>query len=461
MPFPTQFTPTAGGDAYIRDPEPGCNAQYRCRIMQAEPLAITLYPDADEPPADFTKLPAQYHLAEPSISATDLTAMPALNVPVMGYAQALIQQGADPGDYQAAAKADTGTTAGPMSGIEDAKVPGQSTTPPAKTEGQIPPPTDQNLTPPPPADGAFDPQPGDMVQVVPSEHSYWGPLGGKQGTVLERLGDVMTVEIDGLPYGNIDVARFQAVQKDQKDQEVQTSQVHPDIGKRMGEAQPWIGQLVHVKDATIGSAFRGRCEAVTEDGIKLEGIPATIAWSRVGDICAMDQEPIPGDPKDEARVEKMRADEAATHNEVIDDIQALIAKKASKETFGKREYRPLIDRWNLLKEKLKLVISEDLEAKIREIDSLLLNEKVAKRETLGKREYRPLVEKWEEFLDCLDGKSAPSPEPVQQVLPGTESPPAATVYYLAAIVAAENRGYEKGYKQALVKVRDFINELMA
>jgi len=439
MPFPPHKpTLTAGQDAYILDPDPSFPAQYRCRIRSVDPLIINLYPDANIEP-DFHTLPSQYHLAQPDVTPDQIYLVPLIQPAVMGYAEALRQHNDDPGDWDWAPAA-----ASPFAGIEGAN------TSRSKTEGQIEPPTQEKLTPPP--GEVFQVQAGEVLEVIQTDHSFWKNHAGKDALVLQVPdgGDIITVEIDGLPFPNIEVGRFK-----RKGDPVRGPE-QSDLEKTVAADVPWIGKAVHVKDAKIDSSFRGICETMTDEGIKLKGIDTPIPWDRVGSICPMDQEPTPGDPQEEARIAKMKADEAATLDQVMQEIHLIIGGRAEKETFGKKEYRQMIDRWELLKK--KVVPNIPAQAMMAEIDALLLNDKVAQRETLGKREYRPLVEKWGAFMGAFSAPTTPS-EPVQQTLLGTESSAAAIIPDQTQLDEAYNQGCEAGYKKACKDIKDHIDQM--
>lgn len=436
MPFPSQFSLTPGEDAYIKDPDPDFQAQYRCRILSVNPLHICLFPDANTEP-DFNTLPPQYHLSEGVITPESIYLVPLIQPPVIGYAEALRNQNADPGIW-------TPATPSPMTGIE------KGTTPGTKGEGQVEPDPNQNLAPPP--NEAFQVQPGEVLEVAQTDHSFWKDLIGKDALVLEVPDpSIVNVEIEGLPYTNVDTGRFK-----RKDASV-TGPEQSEEEKRVVAAAKWQGQNVHIKHAAIDSSFRGLCETVTDEGVKLQGIEIPIPWAQIGNICSMDEEATPGDDKDKARVDKKKADEAATREDVINDIQGILEKRAEKETLGKRDYTALMDRWELLRTKIG---KDRVGDRVLEIDAILLSDKVTKKEALGKREYRPLVKKWREYLGQLFGAGpATEPEPVQQMLPGTETPPTPPTFYEKDIDAARKAGYKDGFAEALRQIKDRLLNL--
>ena len=335
-PFGTSapIKPGIGGDAYVKDPQ--ALQQYRARIKDItnEGVKVYIWPDPQTPP-QFNTLPPSYIVAP--LAQASLHAEPIPGIPLARYDESLRQAGLD--EQAITWQPATQQQASPFAGA-----------PTAATEGQIPPPQ-QNLTAPPAQ--AWQPQQGDMVQVLPSDHSFWSQHAGKQAQVHSVAADnTLTVIIDGLMYPDVASGRFAPAPAPAPEEGVQqqipmstatlteAAQLAPDMtGGRVQEHQQYVGKDIHIQHAEIASQFRGVCVAVDEEGIHMENFQSPIKWGLVGSVDLAENVPIPGDEKDAKRVEDKQHMESQTIATCLQEIDNLLKAGEEKKQpgLGKRD----------------------------------------------------------------------------------------------------------------------------
>jgi PD-(D/E)XK nuclease superfamily len=365
-------------DVYVIDPD-DATTQYRARITAiADQIALAIYPDPDVLPM-FTTLAATYRITLPkeavmplplpsvrigsyyvslkaagTISEADMAWTPAV-VPPSASAIPLTPALAPIGDVQKAMKRPErdgkfgfgglpGTTAAGVVNPDAFKnhqptgpgLQSGSTTPAAPPAAILPPnppttPGTATLTPPKvnaPLTGPTEAwakvvRPGALVEVIPSEHSFWAQHSGKTALLRDAtMGDnntiMLTVEIEGAPYPEVDSRRFRL-----KAIEHQAVVAEPDpYVAALDQYRALIGKAVTVCFQSTLSSLNAELQAVDEEGITLIG--KKYPWSDITAFNAMTPTDVPGS-KEALKAAKaaIKASAAAATTAAIDPGTAL------------------------------------------------------------------------------------------------------------------------------------------
>lgn len=332
--------PTVGQTVYFRDPE-NPQVQYKGTVTFLNPFTVAIWPQANMEP-DIDSLPAHYILAG-MLTKDQVQAIPFLgDCHITDYEQALRAVGVDPGTWE------------PVQASPPETEPPQQQQQPAPAGSSPLPMCNQQATDKPAEPPRAPFTIGQVVEVAPTQDQFWATLIGKKATVMACDGEICSVQIEGLPYPDVKVTRFRPC-----DEATVPEAPVPDQAKEMvamieDAKGKWLGKTIHIQDSTIESTYRGKAVDIGPDGILLEGFQSPVAWTRIGKITGMDQEPIPGDEKDAKRVHQAKADTDAGVDDVLAQIDTILTgeKVTEKEAIGKRDYRKLMDRWALLKEKI-------------------------------------------------------------------------------------------------------------
>lgn len=337
-PKPPQIS--QGQDVYIKEPD-RTDRQYKARVMFLDPLILGVWPNADQEP-NFATLNEMYQIncQEAGLTTADLSAIPYMDGrQVTGYWQALQEAGYSAPEWEMAAAPEAVPTGTP---------PAQQALPLASSQ---PAPAAEASAPATPPSDVPPFKEGDTVEVAPTDDGYWGQLVGKQGKVMALTeGGFVSVNIDGHIYPDVLHSRFRLTQEQAKPA--------PEAQSQQAEAQSrvmtYLGKEVQITDAINGNPYRGKITKEATDGVWLEGFDSPVPWERVGEVALMEETPIPGNKKDAEHIEKKQVDQAADVSSILDDISAILKaeKVVAKETLGKRDYRKLMDRYELLLTKL-------------------------------------------------------------------------------------------------------------
>lgn len=342
QPAPEAPTPVPGSDIYVRDPQ--TPQQYKARILTVDggdkPFKVAIWPDPNTEP-DWPSL-VQNPMYQVELTTQDIQQSPAQDVPLARYDQALMGAGIAP-EAVAWTPLQKQQPVSPFAGMPQAP-----STPPPQATTQ---PPAMETSPPAPA---WVPVVGQEVEVIPDTHSYWGQMAGRRGQVAEVVADgTCTVLIDGDPYPNVATGRFRPVQQAQQQSMTFTTSTGEQASQvqdpRAAQYQQYVGKDIHIQHASIDSSFRGTCESVTSDGIKLSGFESPVKWDVIGSVELMDDVPTPGDEKDAKRVADKHHLEGLTLTDAIEELEKLTATGEAKKQpgLGKRDLakiRKYLDR---------------------------------------------------------------------------------------------------------------------
>lgn len=342
QPAPEAPAMVPGRDIYVRDPQ--TPQQYKARILSVgDQIRVAIWPDPNTEP-DWPGLNSVYLV---DLAPQDIQMAPMQDVPLARYDQALQSAHVPPESiaWTPAQPPQQQQSASPFAGMPQTTPPPAATTPPPAATT----PPEENITPPP--GPAWTPSVGQAVEVIPDTHSYWSQLAGRQGQVAEVIeaDGTCTVMIDGNPYPNVATGRFRAVQQAQQPQQQSMTFANPTEDPRVAQYQQFLGKDIHIQHAAIDSSFRGTCEAVTSEGIKLSGFESPVKWDVVGSVHPMADVPTPGDEKDAKRVADKQHLEGLTLADAIGELEKLIATGEAKKQpgLGKRDLvkiRKYLDR---------------------------------------------------------------------------------------------------------------------
>lgn len=319
---PNIFIP--GKDVYALDPD-NKGVQYRARV-QGPPDAngevpVQFYPDVDVVP-NWETLPAEYSF---SLPVSSCAGMPFVGAKPTGYKDALIAAGLPapkwdlavpykpaphpqqvaqaPAPAAPVAPAAARATILPGAGAALAQQVGRAQQEEAAAIAAIPKAT-------------FVPQLYDQVAVIPSQHSFWGPLSGKPGTIMDVVdtgSDILvTVEVEGVEYSEVSLGRFSFVAHNNTSAAAPApavpttspalAAVTPPVppaapaGLDIEAAKALIGQLVCVRLKAGKSPFNGLLEVADAYGIAMMSGQVKASWEEVASCDRFGFEHVPGTP---------------------------------------------------------------------------------------------------------------------------------------------------------------------
>lgn len=281
MPFP-KSAPAAlavNSDAYVGDPE-NPTIQYRCRVksIDGQEATLWLYPDVAVAPK-FASLSEMFQAVVP-LDAVNLRPNPTASV--IGYAASLSKAGIVPPQWepdepaaQVAVQAAAPTPAKDTRPPRDGKF-GLAGAPaaPAAPADVVPAPT-------------FEPQVGDRVQVLPTQHPYWGQYAGKEASITAVGPDgLLTLEIEGLPHDGVNTGRLKLIAS-------------------AGDAVPvdvtaLVGQIVSVRLKGQAAPFNGVLEEANVEGVVMMSGKFKATWDQVEHVGPISYGDIPGAPPPKA-----------------------------------------------------------------------------------------------------------------------------------------------------------------
>lgn len=306
-----------GVEAYVRDPG-NAAVQYRCRVGEITDGATTLsfFPRADTAP-DYAKLHIDYQCD--GVPVDQLAVSPWPGAVVTDYRDALIADNRPAPDWvdasggswvngvlqvakPAAASAADKPLARPPSdgkfGLAGAPKPPAAPAAPAAPASKVQAMAQQTQRVAAENQAAaaaipaatFAPAEGDILVVKQNDHSFWGPLSGKQATVLivsaGEQGPILSVDIDGVEYNDVAAGRFELVT-------VQAVAVTPE--QYQAGISALVGQLVALK-LSSGQSFNCVLEAADAAGITALGDKLKVAWADVVSCSPMSVADVPGMP---------------------------------------------------------------------------------------------------------------------------------------------------------------------
>jgi len=179
----------------------------------------------------------------------------------------------------------------------------------------------------------YIPVEGQRVMVLPSTNAFWAPLYGKQGVItsigMSDVGDVVNVDIEGLPYPDVAAGRFSLVQG----AEAPMPRVSQHERGTWKEYVALVGRVVSVKQVGSPSPLNGALEAVAEHGITMMNGAVKLPWDRIEQMEVLDPaKHVPGyTPPKATKEEKAAAKEAATKAKIEAKMKAAADKVLERE----------------------------------------------------------------------------------------------------------------------------------
>lgn len=329
MPFLKPSGPAVGDFVYVRDPEE-TNVQYRAKVLAVEKglMSVGLFPDPEVEPL-WGSLDGIY-IIPLDLPVTECSKIIYPGAELRGYQTTLLKAGQPAPGWKAADGRmfdDTGKVVGsvapaaasappqPLGMTADLAALNKST--PAAAPGTAPSTAGEALaqqqarvqadlaaaaTLPPVTLDMGKVAVGAAVQVKVQEHTFWGPLAGKQGVIKSiSPGEpqwVLDVDIEGIEYQNVAVGRFEHVSGASLPVTPATQPAAP--AKESAYPTDLIGQLVSLKVDWTESVFNGILEACGPEGVVMMNGQVTAPWDRVVKLEKLNYHNIPGAPPPKA-----------------------------------------------------------------------------------------------------------------------------------------------------------------